>query len=122
MAFGFQPGSFRNGRKEQIMRKETTRWKLLGAAGALALGFGMSTAQAATLVQGNSAPKLTDSAIHVAEVGGSAGAGAGADASAGDSGASAGVDIGADASADPGGDSSAGDTSSGGRTSSSGGP
>ena len=53
------------------MRKETTRWRLLGAAGALALGFGMSTSHAASLIQGNSAPKITDSPIQVAEVGGS---------------------------------------------------
>ena len=76
------------------MLKETTRWRLLGAAGALALGFGMSTSHAASLIQGNSAPKLTDSPIQVAEIGGgggvSAGAGAdaGADASAGDGGVS----------------------------------
>jgi hypothetical protein len=56
------------------MRSEATRWKLLGAAGA-AVGFGMPTTQAASLAQTNgSAPKSTNSAIHVAEISGRASA------------------------------------------------
>src|ERR1051325_283690 len=101
---GLLPGASGSNAKEQTMRKETTRWRLLGAAGALALGFGMSTSQASPLVQGNSGPKVTDHVIQVAGVtaGADAGASAGVDADA----ASADANAGADANASAGTDTS----------------
>src|SRR5690349_24917994 len=40
------------------MRIESTRWKLLGAAGALSLGLGISVAHAAPVVQGFDGQKV----------------------------------------------------------------
>ena len=116
------------------MRSETSCIALLGAAGALTLGLGLSAAQGAPVVRGLDGQVLMQAPIPVVDAkagvdaggaGVAGGADAGVSAGAGDAGAGAGVDAGTDAGggtsagagadvgagADTGGSAGTGDTS-----------
>ena len=97
------------------MRNETSCIALLGAAGALTLGLGLSAAQGAPVVRGLDAQVLMQAPIPVVDAKAGVDAGGGGVAGGADAGASAGAGVG-DAGAGVGGDASAG-TDAGGDTS-----